>query len=168
MVLRAPWFHLARRFVATVLGRFEPENQRIIETYLTGPERALFNTMTSADRRHCVDLYEQLQRDGHRDPDLLRAALLHDVGKATARIPVAVRVVYTLAALLSPRAADWLAFSDVGWRRPFFVVTHHARLGADAALLAGSGSKVADLIAGHGARGTDVLSQTLYDYDRRM
>ena len=168
MVLRAPWFHLARRFVATVLGRFELENQQVLERYVSVPEHALFKAMTSADQRHCFDLFERLRVDGHSDPDLLRAALLHDVGKATVRIPVVVRVIYTLAVRLSPRVADWLAFSGMGWRRPFFVVTHHARLGAAAAQRAGSNERVAALIAGHGARGADVLSQTLYDYDCRM
>jgi hypothetical protein len=163
-----PWPHLARRFFATLVGRVRADDLTFVDRYLTARERSLFLTMSSADQRHSVALCERLRRDGHDDVILLRAALLHDVGKATARLPIFCRVVHSFAAVSSPRLAGWLTQSDKGWRRPFYVAANHAVLGAAAAARAGSGEEVVRLIAGHGARGDDPLSQTLHDYDRRI
>src|SRR2546423_666734 len=105
--------------------------------------------MSSADQRHSLDLCERLWRDGHVNPDLLRAALLHDVGKGTARFSVGVRVLYHLAAIGCPPLAGWLSISSMGWRRPFYIVAHHPRIGAAASKEAGSTARVVALIAGH-------------------
>lgn len=168
MVFRAPWSHLARRFFGTLVGRIDPDHQTIVEEYLNRLERSLFETMSAADQRHSLDLCERLRQDGQVNPDLLRAALLHDVGKGTRRFSVGFRVMYTLALIIFPRLAAWLSSTDDGWRRPFYVVAQHPRIGAAAAKRAGSTGKVVSLIAGHGTRGSDPLGQTLYDYDRRM
>jgi hypothetical protein len=168
MIDVAPWPHLARRFFATLVGRVEPGDLALVDRYLTTREQSLFLTQSSAEQRHSIALCERLRRDGHLDPTLLRAALLHDVGKATSRLPIVCRVVYSFAAVTNARVVGWLTRSDVGWRRPFYVAANHAALGAAAAAGAGSDEEVVRLIAGHGARGEDDRSKILYDYDRRM
>jgi hypothetical protein len=168
MALAGPWPHLARRFFATVVPHLPPVDLGPVDRLLSPAERSLYLTMSLADQRHSVELCERLRRDGHDDPDLLSAALLHDVGKAAAPLPTMCRVLYSAAAVTKPRFAAWLAQSAVGWRRPFFVAANHAELGAQAALRAGSAETVVRLIRGHGACGPDELSRALYDYDRRM
>ncbi len=161
--------HLAYRFFAGLLARVEPSDLRVVEEYLSKPEQALFSKLSVADQRHSIDLFRRLWDDGHRTPDLLRAALLHDLGKASGPLPLTFRVVYSLTAWLNGRWASWLsAHERPTWCRPFFVAAHHPRLGAEAATRAGASPNVARLIAGHGSPGDDPLSKTLYEYDGQM
>jgi hypothetical protein len=169
MALAGPWPHLARRFFATVgARRVSAADLGLVDRYLSSAERALFRTMSPADQQHSIDLGRRLRRDRHDNPDLIRAALLHDVGKASAPLSTLHRVVYSVASVTSPRFAAWLGRSAAGWRRPFFVAAHHAELGAAAAERAGSAELVVRLIREHGSRGADVLGRVLYEYDRRM
>ena len=66
---------------------------------------ALFLSMSPADQRHCLDVYERLQAEGCRDNALLMAALLHDAGKAPdgrARVRLWHRVAFVLTGPLPP------------------------------------------------------------------
>jgi hypothetical protein len=165
----ARWRHLVGRFVGALTARVDPGGWAVLDRYLTASEQALFRTMTVADQRHSLDLCRRLHADGHDDPDLLAAALLHDVGKAAGPLSVPHRVAWTLGAMTSRTLAGWLARPPgPRWRRPFFVAAHHAQLGAAAAERAGSNPTVVRLIAGHDDPGSDRLSQTLYHYDRTM
>jgi hypothetical protein len=164
----APWPHLVRRFFATLLARVDPITLSALDNVLSPAERRLFLTMVEADQQHSLDLCDRLCRDGHDNPDLLRAALLHDVGKASGRLPIMYRVAYTMSAMVSPRLTRWLGRPDPdGWRRPFYLAAHHPEIGAAAALRAGSSARVVGLIAGHSKPGSDELSRALYTYDRR-
>ena len=40
--------------------------------------------MSVSDQRHSLNVMRTLRRQGHTEPDLLAAALLHDVGKSAA------------------------------------------------------------------------------------
>jgi putative nucleotidyltransferase with HDIG domain len=90
-----------------------------------------------------------LQREGHHDPALLRAALLHDVGKAgQLRLwhRVAVVLLEALAPTMLRRLADDRPHS---WRYPFFAHLHHARLGAERARATGCDALTVELIERH-------------------
>lgn len=169
MIRPAPWPHLVRRFFATLLARVDPVSLPALDTILSPAERQLFLTMIEPDQQHSLDLYARLRRDGYDDPDLLRAALLHDVGKASGRLPILYRVAYTLTAMVNPALTRWLGRPNpAAWRRPFYLAAHHPEIGAAAALRSGSSPRVVGLIAGHSKPGSDELSRALYSYDRRM
>ncbi len=161
--------HLARRFLGVLSARVDRHELAILDCYLCPGERELFLSMRVADQRHSLDLCRRLRRDGHADPDLLRAALLHDVGKAFGVLPLPYRVTFALCRLLTPGLADWLSAPErPAWCRPFYLAAHHAAIGARAAERAGSNARVVCLIGGHDSPGGDHLSQLLYDYDGRM
>jgi hypothetical protein len=163
------WRHLVGRFFGVLWARVDLRSHGVLNRYLSPPEKALFLTMSVPDQRHSLDLCARLQSTGHDQPDLLRAALLHDVGKGTGSLPLVHRVIYSLAAVTWPALARWLGQSASPiWRRPFYLAAHHPRLGAKAAEQAGSNATVVRLIGGHNAPGEDDLSQILYNYDRRM
>jgi hypothetical protein len=169
LIRPAPLPHLVRRFFATLLWRVDPVNLPALDLALNPEQRKLFLAMTEADQQHSLDLYARLRRDGYEDSELLRAALLHDVGKGFGRLPIMYRVVYTLTAMISPRFMRWLGRPNpTGWRRPFYLAAHHPEIGAEAALRSGCTPRVAALIAGHSKPGPDELSRALYNYDRRM
>ena len=161
--------HLVGRFFGALRAAVADDEVRKLAEHLSRSELQLFRSMTLADQRHSLDLFYRLRRDGHDHPDLLRAALLHDVGKVSGSLPLAYRVVFSLVAMVSVPGARWLAD---GRRprafRPFYVAAYHAALGAQAASSAGSNPTVTRLIAGHGAPGIDRLSFLLYRYDGSM
>ncbi|TFH37469.1 MAG: HD domain-containing protein, partial [Anaerolineales bacterium] len=88
--------------------------------------------------------------EGHNDPDLLAAALLHDVGKSVHSPSVLDRIVVVLANQIIPRRVLRWGVSDVrGWRRPFAIAAQHARWGAELTVEHGASSTLVDLIRNH-------------------
>jgi len=63
----------------------------------------LFRCQTIQDQRHALAVYHKLCHAGHTNPQLLAAALLHDVGKAAARLPAWQRAVIVLLDRFAPR-----------------------------------------------------------------
>ena len=140
---------------------------RDVDNRLTPAERRLFATMDSADQRHCLDVFCLLREWGHDDEDLLRAALLHDVGKGLARVRLWHRVAIVLANAVHRRIVDRLQ-SDrpASWRYPFCVHRQHAELGARLAEGAGCRPRVVDLIRRHDTSSGDELAEALHRADR--
>ena len=87
--------HLVRRFAATAAGRGPSEiDVAWARQRLSASELDLWVRMTPADRRHSVAVARWVDRNVTTQPpaEVLRAALLHDVGKADARLGVLGRV----------------------------------------------------------------------------
>ncbi|MDA1240836.1 MAG: hypothetical protein O2798_08360, partial [Chloroflexi bacterium] len=79
--------HLAASEIAEVRGNLRPEEFRLV--LLAEPR----------DRRHSMDLYRLLQREGASEA-ALRAALLHDVGKG--RLAVWHRIAFVVLRAAAP------------------------------------------------------------------
>jgi len=130
--------------------------QAAVETL--GPQaQALFCRQESQDQRHALAVYQALRQEGHTDPDLLAAALLHDAGKAAAPCPPWARVVAVLMGRYSPRLLALLAREEPevrrgrqpGWRRALSAHVHHAEVGARWAEEAGCSKRTVTLIGRH-------------------
>jgi hypothetical protein len=122
----------------------------ILAAALPEAGRELFATMTLNDQRHSLTVYRALRERGCRDSDLLAAALLHDSGKGSGRVPFIVRPIVVLLRAIAPRVLDWLARAPHPWfRRPFYYATRHADIGADLAARAGLSERVVTLIRVH-------------------
>ena len=113
----------------------------------------LFLTMTEADRRHSLRVYQGLLERGCREEDLLRAALLHDVGKAAGRVPFWTRPVIVLGKSLAPtllrRLARYPESSLPPWRRALGYAWWHAEVGARLAQEAGLSERAVLYIRTH-------------------
>jgi hypothetical protein len=90
----------------------------------------VFDAMPVEDRSHGLAVLAALEDQGETDRALLEAALLHDAGKAMARVRIAHRVARVLLASSAPRLWGWLSARPTGWRRPFWVVANHPERGA--------------------------------------
>jgi putative nucleotidyltransferase with HDIG domain len=118
----------------------------ILEAQLT----KLFLGMSPSDQAHALRVLSALQIDGKTDPDLLAAALLHDVGKSVHRPSVLDRIVVVLANLLFPRkVVQWGESEPMGWSRPFSIAAQHARWGAELAAAHGASPRLIELIQRH-------------------
>ena len=88
------WGSKTRQFRAHVRARVSPEERAALVPWTTPAQRALFDRMHIADRRHGLDVMGRLRAGGHDDPDVLLAGLLHDAGKG--KTGVWPRVAYSL------------------------------------------------------------------------
>lgn len=121
---------------------------------LLGDERqwALLARLSTFDRAHHLAVYDALVADGCRDPDILRAALLHDVGKADGRQRVRLphRVVKVVGERWQSRRVIRLARRDAGWlRHGLWLAIHHPLVGSGQVAAAGASRRVCDLIRWH-------------------
>ncbi|MCP4426836.1 MAG: HD domain-containing protein [Chloroflexi bacterium] len=121
-----------------------------ITAVLTQPEAALFDRFSLSDRRHSYQVLRTLQLAGETHPDLLAAALLHDVGKTRAPLSIWERSLIVLASKLAPgKTAVWGQGEAQGWKRPFVVKAQHPAWGAAMAQAAGSRPLTVALIRRH-------------------
>lgn len=117
---------------------------------LSPPLMALFEAQQASQQAHCLRILEMLQASGAEHPDLLAAALLHDIGKNRYSLRVWERVLIVLVqALLPGRMQAWGQGEAAGWRRAFVVAARHPAWGAEMAQAAGCTPLTMALIRRH-------------------
>ncbi len=130
----------AQQFWRTVFLKTDPQQLAEAHLRLTSAQWALFSQMQPADQAHAMRMLHRLLEQGENQPDLLVAALLHDVGKLRYGLNPFERAIVVLAQLILPRysrrwsampATGWEALP--GWHKAFIVAEHHAKWGADLA-----------------------------------
>jgi len=75
------WGSKVRQFRSHLRARVAPSERDGLAAWLTPAQRALFDSMHVADRRHGLDVVATLRAEGASDPEVLLAGLLHDAGK---------------------------------------------------------------------------------------
>lgn len=142
----------AGQFLRALTARRSISEERVAQAIriLTPEARALFARQAAQDQRHALAVYETLRRSEHTNSHLLVAALLHDVGKAAARLPAWQRAMVVLLARLAPRLLDWMVRrgrdSSAG---PVAIYLRHAEIGAEWAEGAGCSPLTVALIRRH-------------------
>ena len=131
---------------------------------------SLFEAMPRHDRHHALRVVRSLKAQGRSQPELLAAALLHDVGKSgqwgapgntfgdegsssvgLGRVRLWHRVATVLLRAAWPGLLERIG-RDAGrgkWRIPFYVQMHHAAIGARLAAQAGCSPATVALIRHH-------------------
>ena len=127
--------------------RLSPADLEEVARWLSPQAFDLWQRQDIRDRAHALRVMRKLQQEGVEDRVLMQAALLHDVGKVVAPLRLWHRVVWVLAEWV-PWVRAWLVHPH-GWRRPFWVLAEHPRLGAELAQKAGCDPQVVWLIAHH-------------------
>lgn len=110
----------------------------------------LFGQMLPFEQAHAVRVFDRLTAKGFSNPDLLAAALLHDVGKVRYPLKPWERAAGVLAKKFFPdRVGQWGLGEPRGWKAGVVVAEQHARWGAEMAEAAGASDRVVRLIAHH-------------------
>lgn len=112
-----------------------------VRRWLPASALPLFKTMSAADQQHSLRVCRGLLARGCREPEMLAAALLHDVGKAQGRVPFWTRPAIVLGKRLAPRLLARLVLPLIlldanarpRWRRSLSYAWWHADVGADLA-----------------------------------
>lgn len=142
--------HLVRRWWSVVWARpLRPREQQHVAQLLTGAEAALFWDQDPVDQRHGYQAAATVQRLAPARSDLVRAALLHDVGKRHARLGWPGRVAATLAAM-----AGW----NPGGRLGRYL--DHARLGAADLAAAGADELTVAFALHHGGSHPGMIGES--------
>ena len=136
----------------------KPEFDTLVQAraILSPAQWELFDQLQPGEKRHALEMLTQLITQGENNPDLLVAALLHDVGKVRYPLNPLARAIVVLAVAIMPgRARRWGILPPGGinsvprWRRAFVVAEQHPSWGADLARLAGVSSLAEALIREH-------------------
>jgi hypothetical protein len=139
-----------RQFASALLARVSPDDLLEADEVLPPDAQKLFRRMSASDQRHSLNVMRTLRRQGHTEPGLLEAALLHDVGKSAARIYPWHRAIIVLSAHFAPGLLAGLVSGEQrGWRRPFVVHRQHTEIGAEWVAQAGCSPLTVSLIRRH-------------------
>lgn len=155
-----PLHHFWRRaqyrveqFVASLWQKATPVESGPALAWLPPDGEVLFRRMAERDQRHSLAVCNRLRQAGHEQPDLLAAALLHDVAKTVQpgrRLRIGHRVLIVLMESAFPGWVSQVANEDpTDWRYPFYVHWHHPEQGARLAEEAGCSPLTVALIRRH-------------------
>jgi hypothetical protein len=152
-----PAWHRVRQFAAALSSSPDPRVDTALRDLLANDRQwTLLERLSPFDRAHHLRVHWLLQAGGCVDDDLLRAALLHDVGKADerGRVRLGHRVARVLLKRSAPSALARLRDRGrSGLIHGLYLAEHHAQLGARLALDAGASERCAWLIEHHEQRG---------------
>ncbi len=136
--------------LANLTARMAPADWALVAQHLSGAEWDIFAQMEAADQRHSVQVLRSLLAAGITDASLLKAGLLHDVGKSRCRISIFHRTAAVLVQAILGRLPDLPLQCGTGkWWLPFHVIANHPRIGASMLAHAGTDERVWRLVELH-------------------
>jgi hypothetical protein len=153
------WAGKVRRFGRYFIGRIAESERTDLAGWLTPPELDLFNSMHPADQRHGLDVVAALRADGHTQPDLLLAGLLHDCGKGRS-LHVWHRVGWSLGERYGKRVEGAMQRLPT-FRAAFATLRDHATRSAELAAAAGCSAVTVELIRNQAEPTDPVLGRAL-------
>lgn len=149
-----------RQFSKFCRASVSKAEQRVAAEQLGESLFPLFMKMALPDQRHCLDVYHSLRDSDCDDPEMLTAALIHDVGKSN--VGIWQRVAYVLLRQLAPRQLRSIASNGTGWRVGLSSLHYHEKAGGQLAKAAGASDAIVQLISGDSA---DIRKTTLRAVD---
>ena len=137
-----------------------PEDARLPAEYLNDRERELFQRMDRPDQEHSIRVARVCAQSLENHPQvdrraMMRAALLHDVGKIDAGLGLVFRTFWVLVKKLMPQTARAVALRGAGarpgsLRHKMWLQVTHAELGAQTLREMGVEEKVCELTVATG------------------
>jgi hypothetical protein len=139
-----------RQFCNALPGSRKRVKADALLPYLSPSQITIFRQMQPSEQAHACEMLEQLKVAGQTDPDLLAAALLHDVGKILYPYTLVDRVVIVLfKRFFQRKTGGWRQGTPGRLRRLFTAAALHPAWGADLAEQAGASPRTVELIRRH-------------------
>ena len=145
-----------RQFMHTIFVRVDPSVLEQAEARLSPPQLELFRKLQPSEQSHALAILNRLMRQGESQPDLLVAALLHDVGKLRNPLNPFERAMLVVARRVMPEQTHKWGVQPAGrfdtlprWHKAFIVAEQHAAWGAEMAHQAGVSPLAETLIREH-------------------
>jgi putative nucleotidyltransferase with HDIG domain len=136
---------LSRTTYAFLPGLIQPDDE-FARQYLSGSEYVLYAGMDLRDRHHaCLVTKTLLSHYPQASSELIRAALLHDVGKSSSRYRPLHRIAVHLYTPKNIPPSPRFHGLKGAWQRHLY----HSQYGADLILKSGGDERVAELVASH-------------------
>jgi putative nucleotidyltransferase with HDIG domain len=149
-----------RQFLLAHAGAPDPQGVERVKKALSPALFSLFRQMLPFEQAHALRVFDRLIEQGDTHPDLLTAALLHDVGKARYPLKPWERASAVLAKKFFPgRVVGWGQGEPHGLKAGVVVAEQHARWGAEMAEAAGGSDLAVRLIACHQDQAPTQLSE---------
>lgn len=153
------------RTLQAFVPRFAAADDRFAARILLRAEYRLYKRMDVRDRAHaCVVAKALLEAAPEASGALLRAALLHDVGKVSTAYRPLERILVSLYTPRSLPKAPLRGGLYGAWQRR----RHHGSYGARLIVAAGGDARVAELVARHHQPAGDLEAALLKRIDERF
>jgi hypothetical protein len=140
------------QFWRLVFNRISEGERAEVQGWLPPSLFEVFCKMNSAEQHHAYCVRQTLVSQGHTDPDLLAAALLHDVGKSQMPLAVWEKVLVVLGGRFArqtvvawgnrPNDVRW-------WTRAFVNAMQHPAWGGTLVAAAGAAPLTIELVRRH-------------------
>lgn len=139
-----------QQLMRTIRSKPDPRLLNEATQILPPNQLLLFRSMKPADQAHSVRVMHSLRQLGESDPNLLAAALLHDVGKTRHPLQVWERALIVLCRALFPDLVNRVGqIEPTGWQRPFVIAKQHPLWGAEMVAKVGGSERLVKLIEIH-------------------
>jgi len=146
-----------RQFFQSIFLRVSKEDIKAFDQYLNIGEHALFMQLPEYEKVHAILTAKKMQKLVHSIPDvnerkMVRAALLHDVGRISGKVNLFDKVWLKLAKYFLPPVYHRLAARG---QRPgskfkkFYVHKHHGEVAGEFLKRAGTDKDIIELIVKH-------------------
>lgn len=156
-----------------------PTDNQFVHLHLNRSEQKLFYAMNKSVQKHCVEVASHIIKEKNissseqweKSPELeilVKAALLHDIGKLEGTFNIIDRVAYVLMKKISPYILEKIAERTTHkkkflyrFRNALFVNLKHADIGGELAAKAGLDEEVVHYITNHHNTGMAVNNENL-------
>lgn len=148
-----------RQLVRALNANITEQDMVCLAKWLTPDERALFDQMSVADRKHCLNVADtalklaEMQSDINKEV-LAKAALLHDIGRGGGTVGTVHKVIFVVAKALFGNAINRFACPEKkgiasNLRNALYISQNHPEIGAKRLLLLGTSADVVNLVKNH-------------------
>lgn len=156
--------HRIQQLASALRAQVRPEERALVATLLTPAERRLFELMPLFDQRHSLDVYHTLVQMGRHETPLLKAALLHDVGKVDddgRPIPLLLYGLFVVLNRVAPGVYKRAARDGRGQLRVFAVHADHDNRSVRMVRAASDDAETLRVLDDYAARRTTPLTVAL-------
>ncbi|HEX3032948.1 MAG TPA: HD domain-containing protein [Bacillota bacterium] len=154
-------WHRIRQVLHALTARMTSQDYTFTAIYLNPKELQAFEAMDTNSQKHCIlvaktclELLQDYPKGQIKVTTLVRAALLHDIGKVRGDLGTLDRVIVVMVDRLFPNVGAALSAesrhrNSTGLRHAFYIYHNHPSLGVETAIAIGVEREICQLIADH-------------------